>query len=166
MFSEASWENPKPIRNNQQMLDDMQKFLGLAQDGAGKMLPNYRGVENEARWEKFWYAVNALYNWCTGTASTDMSLVNTWTTAFVKNRQRGTMYEKYKEAGLLGQETIEDWVRFRDCRNDDMRLDSEAKDDLMHILLVERRRAVDLFEKMLFINGIVKENATYDQMRR
>ena len=166
MFLEASWENPKPIRNNKQMLDDMQKFLGLAQDASAKMLPNYRGVENEAKWEKFWYAVNALYNWCIGTDSTDRSLVDTWTTVFVKNKQRGIMCQKYEEAGLLGQETIEDWVRFRDCRNDDMRLDSDAKDDLMHILLVERRRAVDLFEKMLFIDGIVKQSPSYDTMRR
>jgi hypothetical protein len=48
-------------------------------------------------------------------------------------------------------ESVHDWVRFRNCRNSDMQLDESRKDALMDLLLTERRKVVDLFEKMAFV---------------
>jgi hypothetical protein len=178
VFDGALWNNPKNMRNCEQVRKDVRLFLTAdgfhktVDDGSGhrqvpELVPNFRGIENEARYEKFWYAVAMLYSWCLG-QDFPQYLVDAWTKAFSKVTValRMSLTETYTKAGLLGQETIDDWVRFRNCRDGDMTLTADAKDDLMRLLLVERRRVVDLFEKKHFLEKIVQNSATKNVISR
>ena len=154
-FSGATWENPKPLRFRSQVETEVTKFLVI--DSSGTMQPDFTGKPNECRYEKFWYAVAKLYDWCLGTSlipGVPAVLINAFFN--VQGGLRTDFHREYQKAGLLGPETFDDWKLFRNCRDGDMSLNTDAKNDLMHILLRERRRAVDLFEKMQFLEDMVK----------
>jgi len=145
------WENPKPLRDPNQVRTTMRLFL--APDN-GELKPNYAQTTGEARWEKFWYAVDRLYQWATRAIVLDKATVDVYIAAFLRCDTRAAVMQHYKDAGLLSPESVHDWVRFRNCRDGDMQLNEDQKDELMKLLLDERRKAVDLFEKMTCVHNI------------
>ena len=161
MFSESfkTWTNPCALGGGPQVRNCILEFM--VEDSAGKMVPNYQqpGKKMEAKWTKFWYAVDVLYKYATRDPNQeldDATLIR-HTRAFcysdehIRNNSSQAVRSMYTQAGLLVTESVADWIRFRDCRKSDMTLTPAQQDSLMHFLLNERRNVVELFEKVNFL---------------
>lgn len=173
MFCETfrAWANPHALRNPKQMRDCMKLFL---KSEGGKLVPDYTDTSGTAKWYKFWYAVDMLYKWVTHETVLEDEEVKVHTSTFLQKNEKikfgltkDDVRKYYELAGLLAPESIDHWVNFRNCRNFDMDLSDSQKDELMNLLLTEKRRAVDLFEKVSFLQRLsISEGGDYVRIRR
>jgi len=152
LFHFGFWKNPYACRN----AGDVKKQIGY----------DKKPKAPKENWSDFWYAVAILHKWVTHEIELDdedvkkhtffLCLGDNWNQDDVrkykdkKTTARKNIKNEYFKAGLLDMETISDWALFRESR-EDLELDESRKDKLMHFLLNERRNAVQLFEKMDFL---------------
>jgi len=172
MFSAAFtvWKNPSACRAE----DDFSRHIlsTLTPDMNGALRLQYPatwtvnvGGPVPGKWPKVWYAVDRLHAWATGAIQLSDAEREMYTMAYfcdeaLKEPPKSSLQSirtAYAAAGLLAAESVEDWVRYRYCREHDwpdLVLDESQQDSLMHMLLQRKREAVLLFEKLEWLKGL------------
>ena len=156
--SPHNWVNPYACRGEDDAKKNMQNFLNLQ-----TMEPDYPEQWKPlsvGKWSKFWYAVDRLHEWVSGATELPEDMLRLYRMAFLYNRYEcATKAEQYRAAGLLAPESVEHWVAFRYCREDDWPtpnlLNDNHKEEFMHFLLQQKRETVRLFEKVDLLNSLV-----------